>query len=155
MTLSTDNNREFDKPSTYYELARLIEFERPYENAPTLPNLLDPKLFKVAAEPLLSPATREGSERRKDEIDVFGALVRYNQQHPALIEKNEQKYSPDEFKVRNSEDADPNAILEVTLNNGEKFRITKGIRIPYQYTDVDGGTVYANILVLYNGNGHS
>jgi len=42
----------------------------------------------------------------------------------------------------------------VMLPNGEEYRITKGLRVPYTYKAAHGVTdIHANILILFNGTG--
>jgi hypothetical protein len=88
----------------------------------------------------------------QDHVDVFGALAARRGDRRAEVERDKET---GEVKLVGEKDYDGGeGVLHVMLPNGEEFRITKGLRIPYTYKDVDGGTVYANILVLYNGNGH-
>jgi Dyp-type peroxidase family len=101
------------------------------------------------------------------DVQVFGALNGYNKVRPLQV-----KVIPADEAGPYMETPHPNGVVvpadqnayaraaeyggqifHVMLPNGMEHPITKGMLIPYKYTDVNGKPVYASIIVLYNGTG--
>jgi hypothetical protein len=50
---------------------------------------------------------------------------------------------------------DTKSLHLVFKSGGTAYRITKGLRIPYTYQDVNHATVHTNMFILYSGAGQS
>ena len=133
-------------PTTYSELGLLIDRHRPYGDSAGLADLT--RVFNMGVAP---PKTGPNSIT---DVDVFGALFQFGAAGLGLV--------PIQVVTRNGSDvAEPvdtslekDGIFHVTLPNGEEYRITKGLRIPYTYKSADGlRDIHSNILVLFNGDG--
>jgi hypothetical protein len=140
-------------PIDYQVLGLLIDKERPYgEDAQTDlgVDLTDAKVY--------DPRTPRGfaNPSDRDRIDVFGPLEKFGQGNHLKVEVDPAEKNP----ARQVFAADPHvreAIetsgIPLDFGNGSPYTITKGLRIPYQYTS-NGQTIYANIFILFNGSGH-
>jgi hypothetical protein len=133
--------------STYSDLGRLIEKHQPYGRKAVLPDLGNSNIFRSND---LKPAPSDDVH-----VDVFGPLRAYGEGNRLPVEITATPGGPEVMPVGDNP-ANPveKGAFRVTLNSGEEFRITKGLRIPYEYKDEKGNTVYASIIVLYNGTGH-
>jgi hypothetical protein len=93
-------------------------------------------------------------EGRLDRVDVFGSLAKFgdgNRRQDVVVDPATGKVSLD-----GNADRGP-GFFELNLDNGDDFPITKAVRIPYRYK-VEGNDdtwIYSNIIVLFNGTGHT
>lgn len=137
--------------STYSDLGFLIEQHRPYGTVGKLPDLTDASRFRLAKVPAKS---------EQDRIDVFGPLFDYGKSGAKGLLEVMTTADPytQQPKIAAVEPVSGQYVedgaFHVTLPSGEEVRITKGIHIPYAYKDNEDNTVYASILVLFNGIGN-
>jgi Dyp-type peroxidase family len=133
-------------PTTYSDLGLLIDRQRPYGGSAGLADLT--RVFNMGIAP------PHGGANGITDVDVFGALFQFGAAGLGLVpiqvvDKNGTKVV---------EPVDPTlekeGIFHIMLPNGEEYRITKGLRVPYTYKAADGVTdIHANILILFNGSG--